>query len=270
MQYYTPSTKNTHHLASLDFQVKMLNQTDIRANSWNSYTSIQIQIQKCLINPKGKLKVVVTHINSTFFSYCMSLFVTLVTLLIWLFWTYTPQTSHPCSELKTPLSIIWDYYVLHAKESTQTFCLGWTRSWSVCIYSVSFCFILIQVVTIAIYSFFAFCVIGRQFLNPEKGYSGHRFDMYVPVFTLLQFFFYTGWLKVTWHSFFTVFQEGHSVLSLMYNYHKLLFFLVELLSHRLLWRSQSIPWLLRSHGFLATQPELCGTGSPQLDREKNK
>uniref|UniRef100_A0A3B3TQ93 Bestrophin homolog n=2 Tax=Poecilia TaxID=8080 RepID=A0A3B3TQ93_9TELE len=53
-----------------------------------------------------------------------------------------------------------------------------------------------QVVTIAVYSFFAFCVIGRQFLNPEKGYSGHRFDMYVPVFTLLQFFFYTGWLKV--------------------------------------------------------------------------
>ncbi|KAM4557066.1 bestrophin-4 [Fundulus diaphanus] len=53
-----------------------------------------------------------------------------------------------------------------------------------------------QVVTIAVYSFFAFCVIGRQFLNPEKGYISHRFDMYVPVFTLLQFFFYTGWLKV--------------------------------------------------------------------------
>uniref|UniRef100_A0A1A8CAK2 Bestrophin homolog n=3 Tax=Nothobranchius TaxID=28779 RepID=A0A1A8CAK2_NOTKA len=53
-----------------------------------------------------------------------------------------------------------------------------------------------QVVTIAVYSFFAFCVIGRQFLNPEKGYSGHKLDMYVPVFTLMQFFFYTGWLKV--------------------------------------------------------------------------
>uniref|UniRef100_A0A3P9LVW2 Bestrophin homolog n=1 Tax=Oryzias latipes TaxID=8090 RepID=A0A3P9LVW2_ORYLA len=53
-----------------------------------------------------------------------------------------------------------------------------------------------QVVTIAVYSYFAFCVIGRQFLNPEKGYSGHNLDMYVPVFTLLQFFFYTGWLKV--------------------------------------------------------------------------
>uniref|UniRef100_A0A4W6BR82 Bestrophin homolog n=1 Tax=Lates calcarifer TaxID=8187 RepID=A0A4W6BR82_LATCA len=53
-----------------------------------------------------------------------------------------------------------------------------------------------QVVTIAVYSFFAFCVIGRQFLNPEKGYKGHQMDMYVPVFTLLQFFFYSGWLKV--------------------------------------------------------------------------
>ncbi|XP_035490893.1 bestrophin-4 [Scophthalmus maximus] len=53
-----------------------------------------------------------------------------------------------------------------------------------------------QVVTIAVYSFFAFCVIGRQFLNPEKGYKNHSVDMYVPVFTLLQFFFYTGWLKV--------------------------------------------------------------------------
>uniref|UniRef100_A0A665XDK8 Bestrophin homolog n=1 Tax=Echeneis naucrates TaxID=173247 RepID=A0A665XDK8_ECHNA len=57
-----------------------------------------------------------------------------------------------------------------------------------------------QVVTIAVYSFFAFCVIGRQFLNPEKGYKDHKLDLYVPVFTLLQFFFYTGWLKVTQHT----------------------------------------------------------------------
>ncbi|KAG7283407.1 hypothetical protein CRUP_031460, partial [Coryphaenoides rupestris] len=53
-----------------------------------------------------------------------------------------------------------------------------------------------QVVTVAVYSFFAFCLIGRQFLNPEKGYKDHKLDMYVPVFTLLQFFFYAGWLKV--------------------------------------------------------------------------
>ncbi|KAM3866162.1 bestrophin-4 [Diretmus argenteus] len=53
-----------------------------------------------------------------------------------------------------------------------------------------------QVVTVAVYSFFGFCLIGRQFLNPEKRYKDHELDMYVPVFTLLQFFFYTGWLKV--------------------------------------------------------------------------
>lgn len=60
------------------------------------------------------------------------------------------------------------------------------------------CVLSVQVVTIAVYSFFAFCVIGRQFLNPEKGYKDHKIDMYVPVFTLMQFFFYTGWLKVRW------------------------------------------------------------------------
>ncbi|KAJ1169583.1 hypothetical protein NDU88_001476 [Pleurodeles waltl] len=52
-----------------------------------------------------------------------------------------------------------------------------------------------QVVTIAVYSFFAFCLIGRQFLDPRQGYKGHDIDMYVPIFTLLQFFFYSGWLK---------------------------------------------------------------------------
>ncbi|XP_035393786.1 bestrophin-4 [Cygnus atratus] len=53
-----------------------------------------------------------------------------------------------------------------------------------------------QVVTIAVYSFFAFCLIGRQFLEPlEPGQEGDL-DMYVPLSTLLQFFFYAGWLKV--------------------------------------------------------------------------
>ncbi|XP_067828933.1 bestrophin-2 [Heptranchias perlo] len=53
-----------------------------------------------------------------------------------------------------------------------------------------------QVVTIAVYSFFLTCLIGRQFLDPAQGYAGHDIDLYVPVFTLLQFFFYAGWLKV--------------------------------------------------------------------------
>ncbi|XP_036962942.1 bestrophin-2 [Acanthopagrus latus] len=53
-----------------------------------------------------------------------------------------------------------------------------------------------QVVTVAVYSFFLACLIGRQFLDPAQGYPGHDIDFYLPVFTLLQFFFYVGWLKV--------------------------------------------------------------------------
>ncbi|XP_062318556.1 bestrophin-1 [Osmerus eperlanus] len=53
-----------------------------------------------------------------------------------------------------------------------------------------------QVVTVAVYSFFLACLIGRQFLDPSQGYPGHDLDFYFPVFTLLQFFFYVGWLKV--------------------------------------------------------------------------
>lgn len=56
---------------------------------------------------------------------------------------------------------------------------------------------LAQVVTVAVYSFFLACLIGRQFLDPAQGYPGHDVDFYLPVFTLLQFFFYVGWLKVT-------------------------------------------------------------------------
>lgn len=53
-----------------------------------------------------------------------------------------------------------------------------------------------QVVTLAVYTFFFACLIGRQFLDSKQGYAGHDLDMYIPVFTLLQFFFYAGWLKV--------------------------------------------------------------------------
>ncbi|KAF7485104.1 Hypothetical predicted protein [Marmota monax] len=66
-----------------------------------------------------------------------------------------------------------------------------------------------QVVTIAVYSFFALSLVGRQFVEPEAGAAkeplepGQKpapalgdLDMYVPLTTLLQFFFYAGWLKV--------------------------------------------------------------------------
>ncbi|XP_074869072.1 bestrophin-3 isoform X2 [Carettochelys insculpta] len=55
---------------------------------------------------------------------------------------------------------------------------------------------LMNVVTLAVYTFFFACLIGRQFLDPDQGYVGHDLDLYIPIFTLLQFFFYAGWLKV--------------------------------------------------------------------------
>lgn len=62
---------------------------------------------------------------------------------------------------------------------------------------ISLGFSLFQVVTLAVYTFFFACLIGRQFLDPTVGYAGHDLDLYIPIFTLLQFFFYAGWLKVT-------------------------------------------------------------------------
>ncbi|XP_032458305.1 bestrophin-4 [Phocoena sinus] len=64
-----------------------------------------------------------------------------------------------------------------------------------------------QVVTIAVYSFFALSLVGRQFVESEAGAAKPQkplepgpalgdLDMYVPLTTLLQFFFYAGWLKV--------------------------------------------------------------------------
>ena len=61
-----------------------------------------------------------------------------------------------------------------------------------------------QVVTLATYVFFIFTIIGRQKLNPEA-YGGNRMpsgripldiDLYIPIFTVLQFFFFMGLLKV--------------------------------------------------------------------------
>ena len=63
-----------------------------------------------------------------------------------------------------------------------------------------------QVVTLATYVFFIFTVIGRQKLDgigigekPERMQSGRlpmSIDLYIPVYTVLQFFFYMGLLKV--------------------------------------------------------------------------
>ena len=60
-----------------------------------------------------------------------------------------------------------------------------------------------QVVTLATYVFFIFCVIGRQKIDSLKKGEAMRsgripmdIDLYIPVYTILQFFFYMGLLKV--------------------------------------------------------------------------
>jgi hypothetical protein len=60
-----------------------------------------------------------------------------------------------------------------------------------------------QVVTLATYVFFIFTLIGRQKIDTLKkgeymrsGRMPLDIDLYIPVYTILQFFFYMGLLKV--------------------------------------------------------------------------
>lgn len=56
-----------------------------------------------------------------------------------------------------------------------------------------------QVVTLAVYSYFLTCCMGQQWTDGKVvGDSSYlnKVDLYFPVFTTLQFFFYMGWLKV--------------------------------------------------------------------------
>ena len=75
--------------------------------------------------------------------------------------------------------------------------LLWCYDW------VSIPMVYTQVVTIATYLYFVFTVIGRQKI---EGYGENKrmpsnripldIDLYIPIFTVLQFFFYMGLLKV--------------------------------------------------------------------------
>ncbi|KAL7640590.1 UNVERIFIED_CONTAM: hypothetical protein RMT77_008865 [Armadillidium vulgare] len=53
-----------------------------------------------------------------------------------------------------------------------------------------------QVVTLATYTFFMGTLMARQHLDPSKGYPKNTVDLFFPYFTILQFLFYMGWLKV--------------------------------------------------------------------------
>ncbi|XP_069969864.1 bestrophin-3 isoform X6 [Penaeus vannamei] len=56
---------------------------------------------------------------------------------------------------------------------------------------------IMEVVTIATYSFFLAAIVGRQYVEESPlSYRSNQLDLYIPLFTILQVFFYMGLLKV--------------------------------------------------------------------------
>ncbi|XP_045119149.1 uncharacterized protein LOC123509082 isoform X4 [Portunus trituberculatus] len=55
---------------------------------------------------------------------------------------------------------------------------------------------IMEVVTIATYAFFIAAIVGRQFFEESKVSHKKKVDLFIPFFTILQFFFYMGLLKV--------------------------------------------------------------------------
>ncbi|XP_014238425.1 bestrophin-4-like isoform X1 [Trichogramma pretiosum] len=70
--------------------------------------------------------------------------------------------------------------------------LLWSFDW------VSIPLVYTQVVTLATYSFFAVALIGRQYIDSQVVMKPFqiKIDVYFPCFTILQFFFFMGLLKV--------------------------------------------------------------------------
>lgn len=64
--------------------------------------------------------------------------------------------------------------------------------------TISIPLVYTQVVTLATYSFFMCAVMAQQWVENKPVVDGfvNQIDLYFPIFTTLQFFFYMGWLKV--------------------------------------------------------------------------
>lgn len=50
--------------------------------------------------------------------------------------------------------------------------------------------------TLAVYTYILASIISSQYLDPAQNIPHHTIDLYIPAFTVLQFFFYMGWIKV--------------------------------------------------------------------------
>ncbi|XP_029167552.1 bestrophin-4-like [Nylanderia fulva] len=68
--------------------------------------------------------------------------------------------------------------------------LLWSYDW------VSIPLVYTQVVTLVTYSFFAVALVGRQYIDGVEKQFQLKVDKYVPIFTILEFFFFMGLLKV--------------------------------------------------------------------------
>ncbi|KAK1132729.1 hypothetical protein K0M31_014106 [Melipona bicolor] len=68
--------------------------------------------------------------------------------------------------------------------------LLWSYDW------ISIPLVYTQVVTLATYSFFAVALIARQYIDGKEKQFQLQIDVYIPIFTILQFFFFMGLLKV--------------------------------------------------------------------------
>jgi hypothetical protein len=59
---------------------------------------------------------------------------------------------------------------------------------------------LAQVVTLAVYSYFAAALVGYQWIRPRH-LPTQPVDLFYPFFLTIQFVFFFGWLKVIVSSF---------------------------------------------------------------------
>uniref|UniRef100_A0A146MHT0 Bestrophin homolog n=1 Tax=Lygus hesperus TaxID=30085 RepID=A0A146MHT0_LYGHE len=91
--------------------------------------------------------------------------------------------------------VITDYqglkFVMEEFSDFRSKCgLLWSYDW------ISIPLVYTQVVTIATYSYFIIAVMGRQYISSSPKSHQIEIDIYIPVFTILQFLFFMGLLKV--------------------------------------------------------------------------